>query len=430
MISIETLYSLFEKNPTITTDSRSCPSGSIFFALKGENFNGNLFATQAIESGCSYAIVDEAIPTDNDRILVVDDCLVTLQKLAAMHRSKMHIPIVGITGTNGKTTTKELMAAIVGKKYRVLFTHGNQNNHIGVPLTLLKIKPEHEFAIIEMGANHPGEIKELVELVDPDYGLITNVGKAHIEGFGSFEGVIRTKGELYDYLRSKGRKVFINTENPYLKGISNGLDCIEYSTKESPKLWGEVYASSPFLEFTWHTGNNKESYKTSTKLIGAYNLENAMAGIAVGLEFGVPPLLIKEALEEYAPSNNRSQWMQTEINNLVIDAYNANPTSMAAALKNFDQFDSKHKAVILGSMKELGSISLEEHKQLIYRLAQLNFERVFLIGSEFKEAGTDYPIFEHTGDLINLLKQQPLKGYDILVKGSRGNRLEDLIPYL
>lgn len=430
MITIQALYSLFLEHPFVTTDSRNCPDGAIFFALKGDSFNGNLFAPQAIASGCSYAVVDEFVKSDDERIIKVDNCLNTLQKLARYHRTKSAIPVIGITGTNGKTTTKELMASVLNKKFNLLYTQGNLNNHIGVPLTLLRLKPEHNLAVIEMGANHPGEIKDLVNIADPDLGLITNVGKAHLEGFGSFEGVIRTKGELYDFLRDKGGKIFINMENPYLTSISKGIKQIPYATDAGYPLWGEVISCSPFMNLRWFIDYGKKSYEVQTNLIGSYNLENALAAICVGIHFGIKPEDICNALEEYIPSNNRSQLKKTEQNTLVIDAYNANPTSMMAAIKNFRQYDATKKAVILGSMKELGNLSEEEHKLLTFNIAENNFDRVFLIGDEFKGTNTDYPVFENSDSFINYLKEQPLQGYTILLKGSRGNQLEAIVPFL
>jgi UDP-N-acetylmuramoyl-tripeptide--D-alanyl-D-alanine ligase len=430
MITIEQLYTFYLANPVVTTDSRNCPEGSIFIALKGDNFNGNQFAKQALNLGCSYAVVDEPDAVTDEHILLVDNCLKTLQELASFHRQQCKIPVIGITGTNGKTTTKELMASVLGKKYKVLYTQGNLNNHIGVPLTLLRLNAGHQIAVIEMGANHPGEIKELVNIVDPDYGLITNVGKAHLEGFGSFEGVIKTKGELYDYLRTKGGKIFINMENPYLRSIAKGIDHIKYATSAGYELWGESLSCSPFLKLRWFAGYSEKGIEAQTNLIGSYNLENALAAICVGREFEVEENDIRTALEEYVPSNNRSQLKQTEQNTLIIDAYNANPTSMSAAIKNFRQYEAPKKAVILGSMKELGTQSLEEHKNLVFRIAESDFDRVFLIGNEFREANSDYPIFQNSEAFTDYLKEQPLQGYTILIKGSRGNQLESIVPFL
>ena len=430
MITIETLYSLYQTNNLVTTDSRNCPEHSIFFALKGESFNGNHFAKQALDLGCSYAVVDEPDVVTDDRILLVDDCLKTLQDLATYHRQHFKIPVIGITGTNGKTTTKELMASILSQKYNVLYTQGNLNNHIGVPLTLLRLKPEHDIAVIEMGANHPGEIKELVNISRPDYGLITNVGKAHLEGFGSFEGILKTKGELYDFIRLNGGKIFINMENPYLKSIAKGIDTVPYATNAGYSVWGEILACSPFLKLCWYTNYREGHNEAQTHLIGSYNLENAIAAICAGHYFGLSASQICHALEEYIPSNNRSQLKKTEKNTLIIDAYNANPTSMAAALNNFQQYDAPRKAVILGSMKELGDQSEEEHKRLAFNIAESNFDRVFLIGEEFRQINNDYPVFGNAESFIEYLKEQTLQNYTILIKGSRGNHLESIIPFL
>ena len=430
MTTIETLYSLYQANSLVTTDSRNCPEHSIFFALKGKSFNGNHFAEQALALGCSYAVVDEPDVVTDKRILLVEDCLKSLQELAAYHRQQCKIPIIGITGTNGKTTTKELMAAVLSQKYKVLYTQGNLNNHIGVPLTLLRLNPEHEIAVIEMGANHPGEIKELVNIAKPDYGLITNVGKAHLEGFGSFEGILKTKGELYEFLRSNNGKIFINMDNSYLKGIAKCLDSIPYATKPGYEVWGEALSCSPFLKLRWSTDNSESHNETQTHLIGSYNLENVLAAICVGHHFGVSTNQIHHALEEYIPSNNRSQLKETEQNTLIIDTYNANPTSMAAAIKNFQQYNAPRKAVILGGMKELGNQSEEEHKRLACYIAESNFDRTFLIGDEFRQVNSDYPVFENAESFIDYLKEQPLQGYAILIKGSRVNQLESIVPFL
>jgi UDP-N-acetylmuramoyl-tripeptide--D-alanyl-D-alanine ligase len=430
MTTIDTLYKLYLKHPFVTTDSRNTPEGSIFFALKGDSFNGNRFSAQSLENGCSYAVVDEPEAVVNDRCLLVENVLKTLQALARHHRDRCHIPVIGITGTNGKTTTKELMAAILSYKYNLLYTQGNLNNHIGVPLTLLRLTPEHQMAVIEMGANHPGEIRELAEITDPDYGLITNVGMAHLEGFGSFEGVLKTKGELYDYIRTKKGQIFINLENPYLESIAKDIGHIPYANKPGYPIWGEVLSCSPFLKLRWHSGYNDKHYDTQTNLIGSYNLENALAAICVGQHFGVQPSDICSALEKYVPSNNRSQLKKTEQNTLIIDAYNANPTSMIAAIKNFQQYEAPRKAVILGSMKELGSVSEEEHKRLAFIIAEKNFDRVFLIGDEFRVANSDYPLFSNAEDFVDYLKELPLQGYTVLIKGSRGNHLESIVPFL
>ena len=318
------LYNIFLNSTGITTDSRDCPEGSIFFALKGETFDGNKYAGAALEKGCSYAVVDEAEYATDDRFILVPDVLTALQQLANEHRRALGTRIIGVTGTNGKTTTKELIAAVLSKKYNVLYTQGNFNNHIGVPKTLLRLTKEHEIAVVEMGANHPGEIKTLVNIVEPDYGIITNVGKAHLEGFGSFEGVIKTKGELYDFLRQKGgSKVFIDADKEHLAGIAHDLEQIKYGVKSDAgalAVKGEVIACDPFLRFRWNGG------EVNTHLIGAYNIYNMLAAATIGMHFGVTPAQINEALTEYVPSNNRSQLTVTENNKLVVDNYNANPT--------------------------------------------------------------------------------------------------------
>ena len=408
------LYKKFTEHPIVTTDSRDCPEGSIFFALKGESFNGNQYAAAALEKGCAYAVIDEAQYAEDDRYIVVSDVLTTLQQLANEHRRQLGTPIIGITGTNGKTTTKELIATVLSKKYNVLYTQGNFNNHIGVPKTLLRLTKEHDIAVIEMGANHPGEIKTLVEIVEPNCGLITNVGKAHIEGFGSFEGVIKTKGELYDNLRKRAdSKVFIDTENPYLMGISEGLNLVPY-------VKGEVTACDPFLRFKWEGG------EVQTHLIGAYNMKNMLAAATVGLHFGVTPEQINEALAGYVPSNNRSQLTITEHNRLIVDTYNANPTSMMAALNNFVLMSVEPKMAILGEMGELGSISGEEHQKIINFLQEHHIENVWLVGKEFGKIESPYRKFADVGEVKSTLATERPEGQYILIKGSNYNRLFEL----
>ena len=408
------LYKKFIEHPVVTTDSRDCPEGSIFFALKGDTFNGNAYAKAALDKGCAYAVIDEAQYAEDDRYIVVDDVLTTLQQLASEHRRALGTPIIGITGTNGKTTTKELIATVLSKKYNVLYTQGNFNNHIGVPKTLLRLTKEHDIAVIEMGANHPGEIKTLVEIAEPNCGLITNVGKAHIEGFGSFEGVIKTKGELYDNLRKRAdSKVFIDTENPYLMGISEGLNLVPY-------VKGEVTACDPFLRFKWEGG------EVQTHLIGAYNMKNMLAAATVGLHFGVTPEQINEALAGYVPSNNRSQLTITEHNRLIVDTYNANPTSMMAALNNFVLMSVEPKMAILGEMGELGSISGEEHQKIINFLQEHHIENVWLVGKEFGKIESPYRKFADVGEVKSTLATERPEGQYILIKGSNYNRLFEL----
>ncbi len=426
-MEIEELYNRFTECNGLTTDSRHCPEGSMFLALKGETFNGNAFAAQSLAQGCRYAVVDEpqyASP-ENPRIILVDNCLETLQKLANYHRRRLGTRMIGVTGTNGKTTTKELIATVLGEKFKVLYTQGNFNNHIGVPLTLLRLKPEHEMAVIEMGANHPGEIKTLVHIAEPDYGIITNVGKAHLQGFGSFEVVIRTKGELYDFLREKGNAtIFIQNENPYLNKIAAGLTCVRYGQTPGLDVTGKVVACSPFLHFSWTAEGI--SHDVQTHLIGAYNLDNALAAVAIGRYFGVEDTKICHALSSYVPQNNRSQLVHTASNTLIVDAYNANPTSMMAALENFRQMEAAHKVAILGDMKELGEGSHEEHQKVVDFLKECGFERVMLVGPEFGGTASSFEHYKDVKEVEALLAAHPLQGCCILVKGSNSMKLSEL----
>ena len=468
-MTIEALYELFRKHPVVTTDSRKCPAGSIFFALKGEKFDGNDFAAQTLASGCAYAVVDRPdVAATDSRMILVEDTLRALQQLAAWHRRTLGIPVIGITGTNGKTTTKELTAAVLSKRYTVYYTQGNLNNQIGVPLTLLSLQPDCELAIVEMGASHPGDIRELVDIAQPDFGLITNVGKAHLEGFGSFEGVMRTKAELFDYLREHGGRAFINAGNAWLRqmagkhlGPQGVARCIAYAGQTTavagdvtngagepdgselggfePTVTGRVLQSEPHLRLAWNRMDDAKAspklHEVQTQLIGAYNLENALAAVCVGLHFGVPAEDIDAAIAGYQPSNNRSQWQQTARNILIIDAYNANPTSMNAALDNFLPSERPHKVVILGAMRELGAYSEEEHEQLLHRLAAADIDQAWLIGPEFARAAEKVAcpkalLFADTESCLAHLQAQPLTGCSILLKGSRSNRLETLLPSL
>ena len=425
-MEISTLYNYFKECGKVTTDTRNCPEGSMFIALKGETFNGNVFAKQALEKGCRYAVVDEKEYADSENIFFVDNCLKTLQNLAREHRRQMGTRIIGITGTNGKTTTKELIATVLQKKYNVLYTQGNLNNHIGVPLTLLNLTKEHELAVVEMGANHPGEIRTLVNIAEPDCGLITNVGKAHLEGFGSFEGVVKTKSELYDYLRAKKDAfIFLDKDNEVLCQSSSGLENIGYGMENDAfYVSGKLHACAPFLAFEWkHEG---KFHDVQTHLIGAYNVKNALAAIAIGCRFGVPAEAICEALNNYIPSNNRSQLTETADNHLIVDAYNANPTSMMAALENFRLMEVPHKVAVLGDMKELGEGSTEEHRQIVAFLKKCDFEKVILVGAEFWKVNEDYEHFPQVDALKQMLAQDKPKGKFILIKGSNSMKLAQL----
>lgn len=430
---LTTLYQKFLECGQVTTDSRNCPQHSMFIALKGANFNGNAFAAKAIEAGCAYAVVDDAAycPKEDKRYFLVDNCLKTLQQLAHMHRKQMCTRIIGITGTNGKTTTKELIAAVLSQSHHVLYTQGNLNNSIGVPLTLLRLKANHDLAVIEMGASHPGDIKELVEIAEPDYGIITNVGKAHLQGFGSFEGVIRTKGELYDFLRERGDStIFIHHDNPYLMRISEGLNRIYYGTDNDLYVNGQVTGSAPYLSFQWKAGHENATHAVNTRLIGDYNFPNALAAVTIGRFFGVEPARIDKALSDYIPSNNRSQLIQTKDNTLIMDAYNANPTSMHASIANFSQMDAADKMLILGDMLELGAESVSEHQQLVDYLQTCGFEEVILVGNEFAATRHPYTHYPDAATLIEWLKQHKPSGKTILIKGSNGIKLSALANYL
>ncbi len=389
----------------VTTDSRKVTSGSIFVALKGEHFDGNDFVEQAKADGAEYIISGE-------------NALRELQDLARAWRRELKIPIIAITGTNGKTTTKELTAAVLSKKYKVCYTQGNLNNQIGVPLTLLSITRAQEIAIVEMGASHPGDIRELVEIAEPNCGLITNVGKAHLQGFGSFEGVQKTKAELYDYLCAHNGTIFQNEDNTYLKKM---LDDAQKKT-----------VHCPLSIVHYPTGVMPEG----THLVGAYNAENVSAAMCVGEHFGIAPEEALEAIRAYVPTNNRSQLMQTDRNTVVVDAYNANPTSMQAAIEAFDQSQISNvksqmpKAYILGAMRELGEYSHLEHQNIVNMLLELKADKVLLVGEEYKETTAPYPVFDNVEALCEALKKEPISGYRILLKGSRSNQLEKVIPFL
>ena len=431
MTDIPSLYKLFCTHPTITTDTRHCPEGSIFFALKGASFDGNDFAKAALEQGCAYAVVDKEDLDGDERLIHVADVLKTLQDLAAHHRRQLRTPIVQITGTNGKTTTKELTAAVLSRKFNVHFTQGNFNNHIGVPKTLLAMTPQHQVAVVETGANHPGEIAELSKIVDADCGLITNIGVAHIEGFGSIEGVAKTKGELYDYLRQKpGSLIFLHADNPRLAGMAEGLDSYKYGLAgKGYDIEGEVTGCSPFLALKWRRRGG-EWHEVQTHLIGAYNCDNVLAAAAVGCHFGVDENDITAALADYVPSNNRSELKETGRNSLIIDAYNANPTSMKAALDNFALIPHPHKMMILGEMRELGTVSAEAHQKLAAQAEAMGCEAVWLVGEAFAGCAPSLRHFADVEEVKQQLTEQSVEGRLILIKGSNGTRLFTLPPLL
>ena len=443
-MDIKELYKLYQQHPCITTDSRNCPEGSIFLALRGESFDGNKYALQALEKGCSYAIVDEDIDEPSSHLLKVDDCLQTFKDLAREHRRQFNIPVVGITGTNGKTTTKELIRAVLSECYNVMATEGNFNNDVGVPKTLFRLTDEHDIAVVEMGASHPGDIKTLVETAEPNCGLITNVGRAHLQGFGSFEGVCKTKGELYDFLVSHDCPIFINRDNEHLmqmiqeRGQQPDLYFYGQSDNQDILIRGEVVSCAPFLKFRWReqdaeAGFVSEWMEVQTHLIGAYNLDNMLAAITVGYVNNIPFEQINHALENYVPTNNRSQLTETEKNHLIVDAYNANPTSMKAALDNFRLMEVSPKMAILGKMGELGDVSDEEHQKIIKQLEEARFDEVWLVGEEFQKALCAQPsslttlkVFHDVEEVKALIAQQQPQGRYILIKGSNSTHLYEL----
>jgi len=442
------IYNKFRQCGSVTTDSRTLKGGEMFFALKGENFDGNEYAFKALESGAAYAVVSkdsDAAMSDDPRLIKVDDTLKTLQDLARWHRSMTIVDgkpltVIALTGTNGKTTTKELIRQVLSVKYNVTATEGNLNNSIGVPLTLLKITSSTQLAVVEMGASHPGDIKELVDIALPDYGLVTNVGKAHLLGFGSFEGVKKTKGELYDYLRRTSDKVFLNVDNPHLCRMAEERNL--QSDPERPYSllipYGLEYqgatilpssAEHPFLRI------QLPSSVINTNLVGSYNADNVMAALAVGSHFGIVLEDAVKAIESYVPANNRSQMTRTEHNTLIVDAYNANPTSMAAALDNFSNVSAECRIAMLGDMLELGEDSAAEHEAVMASAVSRGFSRVFFVGKEFSSVSQlchsdDVKFFLTSDELADYLKTDPVHGATILIKGSRGTRMEKVIPML
>lgn len=423
--TIEELYKIFQEHPIVSTDTRNIKPGSLFFALKGANFNANEFARQAIDGGCSYAIIDDENFYTNSCILV-PDVLTTLQKLATHHRRQFAIPVIGITGTNGKTTTKELTSAVLSKKYNTLFTQGNLNNHIGVPLTLLNITNQHDVAVIEMGANHVGEIAQLCQIAEPDYGIITNIGKAHLEGFGGYEGVIKAKSELYHYIRGKKGKLFVNADDPLLMELSEGIDRYSYGTSAQANIKGTIDTKSFLATGTIQV--NGSQIEVSSNLAGSYNFYNMLAASAVGTNFGVTPQEIKAALEEYNPSNNRSQIIKKNGNTIWMDAYNANPSSMKIAIENFSMLNTPDKILILGDMFELGNDSHKEHQTIADLIDKLtDWGGIYLIGKEFSQVKTQGMTFATTDEFINWFMEHPLKNATVLLKGSRGMKMEFIL---
>ena len=427
-ISIEELYSVYLNHRAISTDSRQIIPGSLFFALKGDNFDGNKYAGIALDAGAAFAVIDNEAYVGS-KTLLVNDVLDALQKLALMHRRKLAIPVVAITGSNGKTTTKELINAVLSQQYSVTATKGNLNNHIGVPLTLLEITEETQIAIIEMGANHQLEIARLCQLAEPTHGLITNIGKAHLGGFGGYEGVIKAKNELYYWLRNSAGTVFVNSGNPLLMELTSGMKRILYGHEEGIQTRGKSRDNTSTLELDWLSGN--EIITVQTNLVGSYNFENVMAAICLGTFFNVSPDKIKSAIHAYQPSNSRSQAMKTAKNSIILDAYNANPTSMQLAIENFRQVKATHKMVILGDMLELGDESPAEHLAIVNLVKESGFERVVFVGPDFKSVATEkFQCFDNSDKALEWLRQENIKDYTILVKGSRGIKMEKVLDAL
>ena len=438
-MDIKELYKLYQQHPQITTDSRDCPEGSIFLALKGASFDGNQYAVQALEKGCAYAIIDDPSVNQGDsRLILVDDCLQTFKDLAREHRRQFDIPVIGITGTNGKTTTKELIRAVLSECYNVMATEGNFNNDVGVPKTLFRLNEDHDIAVVEMGASHPGDIKTLVETAEPNCGLITNVGRAHLQGFGSFEGVCKTKGELYDFLCAHECPVFVNRDNEHLMQMINErrkpeTDIYYYGQSDNSDILirGEVISCAPFLKFRWReqdadAGYTSEWLTVQTHLIGAYNLDNMLAAITIGYVNNIPFDKINHALENYVPTNNRSQLTETEHNHLIVDAYNANPTSMKAAIDNFRLMEVSPKMAILGMMGELGDVSQEEHRKIIALLEEARFDEVWLVGSEFQKINASFRTFANVDEVKAAISQEKPSDRYILIKGSNSTKLFQL----
>lgn len=423
-MSIEQLYDLYKEYPSVQTDSRNVRNGDLFFALKGPNFNGNLFAKHALEHGAAYAIVDEDVDAKNDRIIRVDQVLPTLQQLALHHRRQFKIPFVAITGSNGKTTTKELIHAVLSASYRCYTTKGNLNNHIGVPLTILNIGLDAEIAVIEMGANHQQEIASYCVYTLPTHGLITNCGKAHLEGFGGVEGVKKGKGELYDFLRANNGTAFVMWDYDYLRDMSAGIEkIVSYGTNQAD-VTAIVNVAEPFLSVTVSANGPHEIL---TKLVGSYNLPNVLAAVAVGNHFNVPMESVVKAIEAYEPSNSRSQLVSYYSNQVILDAYNANPSSMRAAIENLAHIKSDKKVLILGAMAELGADSLEEHKAIVSLISQYEWNKVVLVGGDFHKIDHPYIQYASSEEAREWFRQQEFEDAYILIKGSRSMKMEKVL---
>jgi UDP-N-acetylmuramoyl-tripeptide--D-alanyl-D-alanine ligase len=426
MITIEALYQIYLHHHSVQTDTRKLQPGDMFFALKGPNFNGNEFASKALEAGAAYAIVDEEPALKDQRIIKTTDVLSTLQQLAKHHREQFHsTPFIAITGSNGKTTTKELVHAVLSSHYKTYTTEGNLNNHIGVPVTLLRVKKDAEMAVIEMGANHQKEIEGYCSYAQPTHGIITNCGKAHLEGFGGVEGVRKGKGELYDYIRAHSGTIFAYDDYDYLHNMSKDIANIIWYGTSKGAVTGNVARSEPFLEIAITNGVSFNSVQT--QLVGDYNLPNVLCAIAVGKYFGVPDVKIKFSIEHYIPSNSRSQLIQTGSNKIILDAYNANPTSMRAAIENFSKIIAPKKVLMLGGMMELGNESIAEHENIVNLIGKYKWSDVVLVGGDFNKFEHGYTYFENSKDAADWFHQQDFERTYILIKGSRSIKMEKIL---
>jgi len=428
MMDIRNLYQKYRESGKVSTDTRQITPRSVFFALKGDKFNANAFANEALSKGASYAVIDEAKFAASDQFIVVDNVLETLQKLARYHRDQLAIPVIGLTGSNGKTTSKELLNSVLSKKYKTFATKGNLNNHIGVPLSLLSIDSTIEIAVIEMGANHLGEIALLCSIANPTHGFITNIGKAHIGTFGGFENIIRGKSELYQHLIQQNGVVFINSQNPVLANMAKRFKNPLFYPSEGDYYHCEFIEADPFIKLTAESGE-----EVNTQLIGSYNFENIAAALCIGKYFGVESSQAHQAIASYVPGNMRSQILEKGTNKIILDAYNANPSSMVAAIENLDDMRAGHKTVILGDMFELEGEAETEHAAIGKLLAEKKFDTVYLCGAIMKAAAIEIPsahYFEHKADLLKALQQKPLSNSTILIKASRGIGLESVVEVL
>jgi UDP-N-acetylmuramoyl-tripeptide--D-alanyl-D-alanine ligase len=424
-LSIPELYKIYLQYPSVETDTRKLKQDDIFFALKGDNFNGNSFALKALEAGAAYAVIDEDIDAGNNKLIKVDNVLDTLQQLAKYHRQQFKIPFIAVTGSNGKTTTRELISTVLATQYKTYSTAGNLNNHIGIPLTVLKIKNDAEVAVIEMGANHQKEIEGYCKIALPTHGIITNVGKAHLEGFGGIEGVRKGKGELYDFLRSNNGVAFAFDDPDYLHEMSKGIKEIIWYGTEHGEVCGNVKAYEPFLEVG--ITNDASIHTIQTNLVGAYNLPNILCAVAVGKYFNVPGEKIRSALENYIPTNSRSQLIENGTNKIILDAYNANPTSMKVAIENFAGMHADKKVLILGGMMELGEESISEHQRIVRLIKQFNFNEVLLVGGDFEHQYDTYKYFKTPEAAAEYMQQQDYRQTYFLIKGSRSMKMEKVL---